>query len=31
MSVNAVYLAKSRILARLREEFADFLDHGRPG
>jgi RNA polymerase sigma-70 factor (ECF subfamily) len=26
MSVNAVYLARSRILKRLREEFADLMD-----
>src|SRR5262249_45038583 len=26
MTVNAVYLAKSRVLCRLREEFADLLE-----
>jgi RNA polymerase sigma-70 factor (ECF subfamily) len=26
MSVNAVYLAKSRILHRVREEYADLLE-----
>ena len=31
VSVNTVYLAKSRVLARLREEFADLLDCGDPG
>lgn len=29
LTLNAVYLAKSRVLRRLREEFADFLD-GQP-
>jgi RNA polymerase sigma-70 factor (ECF subfamily) len=28
MTVNAVYLAKSRILRRLRDEFADLLEEG---
>jgi RNA polymerase sigma-70 factor (ECF subfamily) len=31
LSANAVYLAKSRVLARLREEYAGLLDGGPPG
>jgi RNA polymerase sigma-70 factor, ECF subfamily len=27
MTLNAVYLAKARVLARLREEFRDLIDH----
>src|SRR5262249_26968699 len=30
VSVNAVYLAKSRVLRRLREEFADLIDLDSP-
>jgi RNA polymerase sigma-70 factor, ECF subfamily len=30
VSVNTVYLAKSRVLRRFREEFADLLDPGPP-
>jgi RNA polymerase sigma-70 factor (ECF subfamily) len=31
ITVNAVYLAKSRALRRLREEYADLIDFGATG